>query len=294
MLSPESSEILNLHYKNTDAWRVRNQTHETYTEPKLNFVDWVMNRIKLRGDERILDVGCGPGRYYNYLLEKHPDVSYIGLDFSGGMMEGHKANDRLVRAPMHEIPFPDDSFDIVMANHVMYLAPDVDAVLQETKRVLKPGGLFITSTNSVTTMPQFRELFRRAILLVSPPGMSREVKVPIGLHQRFALENGARMLARHYYAVVRYDMPSAFIFDEVDPIMDYLESTRATREPQLPTSVSWDQVMLIMREQLSNLIATLDKLVVDKLSGVLVASNSGGFIEEYVNILKETESDGET
>ena len=294
MLSSESSEILNLHYKNTDAWRVRNQTHEMYTHPKLDFVDWVMKHIELKGNERILDVGCGPGRYYNYLNEKYPDISYFGLDFSAGMMQNHNASDQLVRAPMNDIPFPDNSFDIVMANHVIYLAPNVEAVLEETKRVLKPGGLFITATNSITTMPQFRELFRRAILLVSPPGMSREVKVPMGLHQRFALENGARMLARHYYAVVRYDMPSAFVFDEVDPIMDYLESTRDTREPQLPGSVSWDQVMLIMREQLSNLIATLDKLVVDKLSGVLVATNGGGFIEEYLRIQQETKNGGET
>ncbi|MEL7236066.1 MAG: class I SAM-dependent methyltransferase [Chloroflexota bacterium] len=289
MLTPESSEILQLHYKNTDAWRVRNQTHEMYTRPQINFVEWVMKHIALKGDERILDVGCGPGRYYDFLQQKHPGVDYVGLDYSAGMMDEHGSDDRLVRAPMDTLPFPDGAFDIVMANHVVYLAPDVELMLLEARRVLKPGGLFICATNSITTMPQFRELFRRAILLVSPPGMSREVKVPAGLHQRFALENGARMLARHYYAVVRYDLPSALEFSEVEPIMDYLESTRATREPQLPGNVSWDQVMLIMREQLANLIATLDKLVVDKLSGVLVATNGGGFIHEYLTIKEQAE-----
>ncbi|MEM6283113.1 MAG: class I SAM-dependent methyltransferase [Chloroflexota bacterium] len=294
MLTPESSEILQLHYKNADAWRVRNTTHEMYTRPRIDFVDWVISHINVREDMRILDVGCGPGRYYNHLQQKHPHVDYIGLDYSRGMMGEHDSDDRLVRAPMDTLPFPDSSFDIVMANHVVYLAPDVELMLLEARRVLKPGGLFICATNSVTTMPQFRELFRRAILLVSPPGMSREVKVPVGLHQRFALENGARMLARHYYAVVRYDLPSALEFDEVDPIMDYLESTRDTREPQLPPNVSWDQVMLIMREQLSNLIATLDKLVVEKLSGVLVATNGGGFIEEYLEIKSRTHHTEET
>ena len=131
-------------------------------------------------------------------------------------------------------------------------------------------------------MPQFRELFRRAILLVSPPGVSRDITVPEGLHRRFSLENGSRMLSQHFYAVVRHDLPGAFVFGQVDPILDYLESTRSVREPQLPESVSWDQVMLIMREQVTNLIASLQTLVVDKLTGVLIATNGGGFIEEYL------------
>lgn len=272
------------HFRTADGWRVRQQTHEQYTVPQVNFVEWVMKHVTVHGDERVLDVGCGPGRYYSYLQAHHPDVQYYGLDFSSGMMQEHPAPDWLTRGNMADIPFPDNTFDIVLANHVLYLAPDVETALQETKRVLKPKGVLVASTSSLTTMPQFRELFRRAILLVSPPGVSREVRVPAGLHQRFALENGSRMLAHHYFAVVRHDLPGAFVFDDVDPIMDYLDSTRDTREPQLPQNVSWDQVMLIMREQLTNLILTLDKLVVDKLTGVLIATNGGGFIEEFLDI----------
>ncbi len=291
MLKPESAKILRQHYRTSDAWRVRHETHETYTVPQIDFVAWVMKHITLRGDERILDVGCGPGDYYDYLQEHHPNVQYTGLDYSSGMLVGHSAPNRLLRGSMEALPLPDDTFDIVMANHVMYLAPDIDAVIAETQRVLKPNGIFVATTNSTTTMPQFRELFRRAILLVSPPGVTRDVKVPAGIHHRFALENGSRMLAQHYFAVVRHDLPSAFVFDEVEPIMEYLESIRDTREPQLPQNVSWDQVMLIMREQLFNLITTLEKLVVDKLTGVLVATNGGGFIEEFLQIKEKTKDE---
>lgn len=284
MLSSENAKILAHHYKNADAWRIRHQTHEMYTEPKVDFVDWTMQHVALQGNETVLDVGCGPGRYHEYIKQKYPDVRYVGIDYSTGMLEDHSNTQRVLRADMTNIPLPDNTFDVVLANHVLYLAPDIDAALEETKRVLKPGGILVSATNSVTTMPQFRELFRRAILLVSPPGVSREVRVPVGIHHRFALENGSRMLARHYFAVVRHDLPSAFVFDEVEPIMDYLESIRDTREPQLPSNVSWDQVMLIMREQLFNLITTLEKLVVDKLSGVLIATNTSGFIEEFVQM----------
>jgi SAM-dependent methyltransferase len=274
-------------------WHVRQQTHDQYTFPRVDFVEWVMSHVGLKGNETLLDLGCGTGRYYEYIQANHPDVTYTGIDTASTLTAEHPAPNRVIHSPMDEIPFEDGTFDVVMANHVMYYAANVADVVKETQRVLKPNGLFVASTSSVTTTPQFRELFRRAILLVSPPGAPREVKVPSGLHQRFALENGSRMLANHYFAVVRHDLPGAFVFDEVDPIMDYLESMRDTYEPQLPENISWDQVMLIMREQLTNLILTLDKLVVDKLTGVLIATNGGGFIEEFWELQQQQNARGD-
>ncbi len=291
MLSQKGSDILKNHYRTADIWRVRERTHAKYTEPKVDFVAWVLEHVDWNGNEAVLDAGCGPGRYYHYFQENLPDVRYTGLDYSTGMMADHPAPNRLIRGALDAIPLPDNSFDVIMANHVLYLAPDIETAVQEMQRLLKPNGVFVTATNSLTTMPQFRELFRRAILLVSPPGVSREVKAPAGLHQRFALENGSVILSRHYRAVVRHDLPTAFVFDEVDPIMDYLESSRATHEPQLPENISWDQMMLIMREQLNNLIDTLETLTVDKLTGVLIATNSGGFIEEFMQM--RTQHSGE-
>lgn len=282
MLPQKTPKALREQYRTTSSWRTRKETHEQYTYPQVDFAAWAMDLIDWRGDERVLDVGCGPGQHYKYIAQRWPSVQYYGVDFSFGMIAEHPNQESLARGNMERLPFPDNTFDIVMANHVMYLAPDVEAAILETQRVLKPGGIFVATTNSIQTMPQFRELFRRALLLVSPPGVSRSIQVPMPLHQRFALENGSRMLARRYFAVVRHDLPGTFVFDEVDPIMEYLESTRAVREPQLPENIMWDQVMLIMREQMTNLIATLQKLVVDKLTGVLIATDSGGFIQEFV------------
>jgi hypothetical protein len=64
--------------------------------------------------------------------------------------------------------------------------------------------------------------------------------------------------------------------------MSYLESTRDLREPQLPPDVAWDDVMVIMRQQITHLINHLGELVINKLTGVLIASDNGGFIHEFV------------
>jgi len=293
MLSRKGTDLLKDHYRNIENWRVKEQTHERYTQPKVNFVNWTMNRVQWQGDETVLDAGCGPGRYFSYFQQNLPDATYIGLDYSTSMVSGHPAQSRLVRGALDTIPLPDNTFDVVMANHVLYMLPDIELAIQELQRVLKPNGVLVSATNSITTMPQFRELFRRSILLVSTPGTSRSIKPPVGLHQRFSLENGSVTLARHFDAVVRHDMPGAFVFSQVDPIMDYLESSRTTHEPQLPASVTWDQVMVLMREQLVNLLSSLDKLVVDKLTGVLIATNGGGFIQEFTRIREEQHKSGQ-
>ena len=59
--------------------------------------------------------------------------------------------------------------------------------------------------------------------------------------------------------------------------MAYLQSTRATREPQLPPDVKWDDVMKMIEDQLSQLIALRGEFIVSKLGGALVAADEAGF-----------------
>jgi hypothetical protein len=69
--------------------------------------------------------------------------------------------------------------------------------------------------------------------------------------------------------------------------MKYLESTRTLRESQLPEDVSWEDVMMIMEQQITHLVNHLGEMVVNKLTGVLVASDDGGFIHDFVKIRNE-------
>ncbi len=269
------------HYQTADALRVRQEIHDTYTVPKVDFVDWAINGINWRGDESVLDVGCGAGNYYGNLREIEPNVQYQGLDFSPGMLMKHPATHSLVLASATHIPYGNDQFDIIMANHMLYHVPNIDEAIVEFRRVLKPSGVVMVATNSIQNMPELQVLMRRAILLLTRAG-GTQIQPPKPASDWFALENGSRQLARHFYAIVRHDLPSKLIFSEIDPIMDYLESTRGMREPQLPEDVDWDDMMMIMRQQITHLVNHLGELVVNKLNGVIFASDRGGFIEEFM------------
>ncbi len=290
MLSSNQVQAVRLQYMTDETLRIRHETHERYSVPKVDFPTWVLNYVNWRGDERVLDVGCGTGNYYQPLIERVPGVKYLGIDFSTGMLKKHPAPEKTLMADAQDLPFNPNSFDVVMANHMLYHVPDIDRAIKEFRRVLKPNGILVTATNSQHTMPEFQVLFRRAIVLLSAPGSATPAQPPMPAHSLFALENGTRALARNFYAVVRYDLPGSFVFPSIDPVMSYLESTRQLREPQLPRGVLWDDVMMIMRQQITHLINHFGELTVNKVSGVLIASDKGGFIQEYVEHLNKANS----
>ena len=101
----------------------------------------------------ILDFATGTGRLA-YALTERPDFDghIIALDLSLGMLEHavSKLSRRLDRVEFlrHSalpLPFPDSSFDVVCALEVLELFPDMDEPIAEFSRVLRPGGVFLTS-----------------------------------------------------------------------------------------------------------------------------------------------------
>jgi SAM-dependent methyltransferase len=89
--------------------------------------------------KRVLDLGCGKGRFAKVLTELGARV--IGLDLSPAMLAAATDVER-VRATARRLPFATSSFDGVMAVEVFeHLAPrSIDQVCEEARRVLRPGG----------------------------------------------------------------------------------------------------------------------------------------------------------
>jgi SAM-dependent methyltransferase len=274
-------ESLRREYATDVQLRIRQEIHERYSVPRVDFPAWVLERVHWRGHETVLDVGAGWGYYEQGVRRFAPGARYIPIDLSAGMLAGRGGTEAAV-ADAAALPFPDGTFDIVMANHMLYLVRDIPAVIAECKRVLKPDGVLVAATNSAEHMPEFAALFRRAVMLLSPQ-TSIYTTPPQPEHIHFSLENGTRLLARQFFAVVRHDLPSTLVFKNVEPAMQYLESLRSSREAQLPPDILWDEVMLLMREQMQRVLKHFGELVVNKVSGVLLASDRGDFIRTYVD-----------
>jgi ubiquinone/menaquinone biosynthesis C-methylase UbiE len=112
----------------------------------------------VRGCKRILDAGCGNGRYSQFLLsEADGDAWITGFDYSQQMLRRARKrlqNERVahVAADLTRLPYQDACFDAIVCGWVLEHLPDPRPGLQELARVLRPGGkLLLLATEDTLT-----------------------------------------------------------------------------------------------------------------------------------------------
>jgi ubiquinone/menaquinone biosynthesis C-methylase UbiE len=159
-----------------------------FVPPLSHWRAWEMaayRRYRLAG--RILDLGCGDGRYFRLLW---PDVkSTLGIDSNPGVAELARSSgvyEDVIACEASSIPVEDASFDMVFANCSLEHMDDLDSVLAEVSRCLRPGGTLLCSVVTdrflqwsllqtlvdragyVETAQRLREQFRTYHNLVNP------------------------------------------------------------------------------------------------------------------------------
>lgn len=125
---------------------------------KLRFRERLLDAVPWRGDERILDIGCGRGLMLVGAARRLTTGEAVGVDVwqsedqSGNRPEATRANakaegvaDRVeVRdGDARELPFEDGTFDVILSNLVLHNIPNAagrESAVREISRVLKPGG----------------------------------------------------------------------------------------------------------------------------------------------------------
>jgi len=153
------------------------KTHQDYNQIAGDFsitrnVVWsetksVLDKYLMPG-EKILDLGCGNGRYFDYLQEKK--VNYFGVDNSEKLIEIAKNNypdANFQVADALSLPFPNNFFDKIISIAVLHHIPSEELrahFLAETKRVLKPGGILILTVWNFREVKEFFLFFKFVII----------------------------------------------------------------------------------------------------------------------------------
>lgn len=133
------------------------QSAETYDEwcstPLGSFVDELEKQImkevaQPKQGEKVLDLGCGTGIYSLWLSEQ--GVNVTGIDISSEMLKKakSKAEDKnqiieFIKGDIHSLPFPVNTFDLIISNIVLEFVDSPEKVISEGLRVLKPGGRMV-------------------------------------------------------------------------------------------------------------------------------------------------------
>jgi ubiquinone/menaquinone biosynthesis C-methylase UbiE len=138
----------------TRFWDIYSYTYDAvrYAIPYQRLLDALAEALALEPGMSVLDLGCATGNLEERLARTVPEASVTGVDYSASMLQRARgkcagyAQVRFERADLAQpLPFPDDSFDRVVTNNVLYALPGREAVLAEAARVLRPGGLLVVS-----------------------------------------------------------------------------------------------------------------------------------------------------
>jgi trans-aconitate 2-methyltransferase len=123
--------------------------YERLSAPQTRWGRIVIDRLELRGDERVLDAGCGTGRVTAMLLERLPDGHVIGLDGSASMIEqagvrfAGESRVELVVADLTE-PLPLQApVDAILSTATFHWITDHAALFRNLASILRPGGQLV-------------------------------------------------------------------------------------------------------------------------------------------------------
>lgn len=141
-------------------------TYDRVADPMTRWGTAVLDRLPLRGDERVLDAGCGSGRVTEELLERlGPDGRVVALDGSPAMVEA--ARTRLARfgdRVEHVVadlgqPLPlGEPVDAILSTATFHWVPDHDAMFRHLAAVLRPGGWLVAQCGGVGNIERIQRV----------------------------------------------------------------------------------------------------------------------------------------
>lgn len=256
---------LKTQYKNSSNISARIKLHNLYSTNKQGWFSWIYDQCDIKAGMNILEIGCGSGALWKenrdklkeYMTDNYahhinsdsnasftggakklsPDTGNINItlnDISEGMLRDTRRelekelNNKCMyfhAFDCNDIPYEDQSFDLIIANHVLFYCDNLSRVLSEIRRVLKPGGTFICSTYGKAHMKEITTLvqkFNSSIILSADK-----------LYERFGLDNGADLLSPYFSSVSKHVYEDELMVDKPEPLIEYILSCHGNQNQYL-------------------------------------------------------------
>jgi SAM-dependent methyltransferase len=203
---------------------------------------WRTSMIPWDGTQIVADVGCGNGFDLRQIVPQGRCRHAIGMDLSAGMLRS-LADLRqpgvlsLVQADAQHLPLPGRAVDVAMAMHMLYHVPDIPAAIRELRRITRPGGTVLASTNSPAHLAELDGLMAAAI----SRQLSRPVQALPALS--FTTETGADLLRREFASVTLHQFEVPLSIPGPEPVIAYVSSLRAPVLGWVGESLDFDAML---------------------------------------------------
>ena len=261
-LSNEETNIIE-QYKNAKNLNDRISLHEKYSTNKQGWFNWLFNQIDFSRVNRLLELGCGNGKLWQENRIDLRNREIFLSDISEGMVEEVRnklgSDFNCIVADAEKIPFKDEYFDSIIANHVLFYLNDLNLGLKEISRVLKPNGILYCSTYGKNHMKEITEIVQNFDSRINLSNHS--------LYDSFGLENGEDILSKYFSNIQRMDYQDSLEITESKPLIDYIMSCHGNQNEILGPRLNE------FKEYIEELLKNNGKIVVTKQAGLFVCKN---------------------
>jgi len=228
-------------YRDLTPLDVRIQTHRRYSEAAHDVEADVVTAAAITAEDTVLDVGPGTGTFLARLSSAGHAAPLAALDFSAESAAtcARIPGVRAVRGDAQHLPFPDASFDVVTARHMLYHLDDPAEAVREARRVLREGGRFAAVVNREKPYLHMMALLREVLAAygITPPPSSDE-----RVHSGNLPALVAAGFAPDTVQVLRRD--NALLFPGPEPVVAYLASVLTLKgvpdDPDLRQAITAD------------------------------------------------------
>ena len=251
MNSLTNANVLASQYGTSDKLNTRISIHDKYSTNKQGFGNWITEHYRIPEGASVLELGCGTGDMWK---GKHDLISrcsrLVLSDFSEGMVNKTKetlaaeSGIEYLAVDIQSIPFPDHTFDVVIANMMLYHVPDLAKGLSEVRRVLKEGGTFYCATYGENGMMEYiGSLFT-------------DYGVGTSINTNFTLQNGKEALSPFFTDVERDLYKDSLAVTEVEDLVDYVFSLSGMTDLR---SLPRDTVRSVLASHMKDGVLTVPK-----------------------------------
>ena len=210
-------------YSNEHRLNARIQIYR-YGENKVNLREWTFKHLDFSNVKDVLELGAGNGLFWKTNIGNIPkDIRIVLTDVSQGMLDAAGDSLKPFRRCFEyalidadkEMPYPENSFQMIIANHMLYHVKELTQTLTDINRVLTPDGAAYATTLS---RQNTRELIKLAL------GFDRRLWFDNLTIRSFNMENGRSMISNHFDNVEEFVYQNNIIVNNPEPLILYLAS----------------------------------------------------------------------
>jgi len=210
-------------YEDASNLNTRIRLYERFSTKKRGWYQWAFEQLDIPPRSCILELGCGTGLFWLRNSDRIPEEWDITLsDLSPGMLREAKRElsdgshrFKLGVIDAQAIPFRDETFDAVLANHMLYHVPDRKKTFSEILRVLKAGGCLYASTNSRDNMREVWEWVSKFDL---------QIPLDVSPPKPFTIEDGVDEISQFFSEVKLRRYEDVLLITEAGPLVAAIRS----------------------------------------------------------------------